>query len=1362
MAGEKTVAPLTEPVFETQLLNTLILPDPAEVQRSIREMVGSITLFQNRALQRFGRPVQELAESEWRSLLSQRDWQTRVFAALERGDIRVREAALSIWKPLVLLRPAWTMRVVFIDENLRALVALQSMADRLLGIERIGKLAKPIIKERYARLPTEAGDIDIPLFRASGAVVPAEAGAEAVRITEAFQSAAAYSGRLAKTLKNVLRPMRFGDKGYYAEFATMMNQQVGQSALGRRVAAAMLGERLEGRVWTREAVVEWLINDRAGKRVLARLSARTPEQAVDRAWGWVEYYTNRNKAMLRAILNESNTVPAPAVTERLAAEVWKKDGPDLTRAALDEALLRRASPLRRKLDTLFEVLARRPTNYLSRQPLFRATFVRERERLLGLARARLEREGTRLAEEELRNLGVRVDAAARDYALSEVKRVMYSLTERSRFAEAHQFIMPFFAPYQEQLSVWGSLLWDNPHAIAHARLLFRAAKETGTVFQDEETGDWMINVPAFSGVSPMLAMLAGIPGKPLPGGWGVSMRLEGLNLFMQSAITIPTGQFAGDISIPMPGFFYPVQELIEEFVKHGPMPEGVRGVLADWAFQYGPDTSLLPKPWERAINGVQGLFGNRTKMVNDTANNFLDYAAAGGLRIGTPAEVAEGKADYSVKQARFDASKFLIARAILGWILPAAPTIDWPQKDIKDEYFRRIDEQGFDEANAWLKETYPDRPDIIMLGIAHTTWNKDSPAIPSNEIVQAILAVPEFEQASKQFPEFTYMLIPAIAEEAGFDYNAYLLQIAEGSRNSRMPEARVTDLHERQGWDAYYRIQEGFYAEVDRLGAEEGDEAWNALDAQRDADLRELREGNPPWAADYAQVTIFDPDLHRHLRMAREMLAASPLLAQTDVGQGFAEYLAGRDPIADTMKQYDITGLDTAGARLLKLPEQYATLVEEVQARHPRFAPFYDLWFRNDLQRVEVTDRTEYLLDLPRGAPKILAEWRKEWNDRRDRLYNPDNDVDQARAGAAVRQWSLRAEQLGRKYGVNPQEVWWNSMTEAERTRERLQTATTPYVFLSQFDRRTVLGIETDVAVLRVYVGDARLVNAAQQAAAIWNDALGTETVRIVEKPDGAVPIEIQPRPGKFADAEYSEGKIVGNVGGLQDPVTLAHELGHALGLPHAGPGSTDEKFVPWRSIDDTVPAVGLMGTDEGQRQAGPTAGELASVRRTFGLQTEQDWLKAARRRIQLEADLREAELTGEEKGPIYDRYDAYLRSLGKDNPEFARELQRSQDFGYALFQVLPSTWTEGDTAAAEGWRQVQRTMRELNNAMVEKEINSYDDVYARAKIVIEDWIAEWKDYSHKFKAQWEYLDSLADGTLVDVLMPSVFFPIGS
>lgn len=163
----------------------------------------------------------------------------------------------------------------------------------------------------------------------------------------------------------------------------------------------------------------------------------------------------------------------------------------------------------------------------------------------------------------------------------------------------------------------------------------------------------------------------------------------------------------------------------------------------------------------------------------------------------------------------------------------------------------------------------------------------------------------------------------------------------------------------------------------------------------------------------------------------------------------------------------------------------------------------------------------------------------------------------------------------------------------------------------------------------------------AERAVAMWNQAVGATVLKLVpDGTEGAVPIRVANERNDFysgmntlidEEAEYTglgkSGEDVRDYGNEvhgtkrafmnEQDLTLAHELGHALGLYHPFPTSTQEHYVPAteqrverflpKPIAWRVAPVGIMGNDmslksPNYRGLGPSAGEVAWVRREFNV----------------------------------------------------------------------------------------------------------------------------------------------------------------
>lgn len=111
------------------------------------------------------------------------------------------------------------------------------------------------------------------------------------------------------------------------------------------------------------------------------------------------------------------------------------------------------------IDRGFENLGTMASDTISRQPFFEESYTRG---VLEAVQPYRQADGTYdLTPKDIQ----RIETEARRQAIEDTRSVLYELAERTQFAEAVGFGMPFFNAYQEIIGRWASLAVQNPHMV---------------------------------------------------------------------------------------------------------------------------------------------------------------------------------------------------------------------------------------------------------------------------------------------------------------------------------------------------------------------------------------------------------------------------------------------------------------------------------------------------------------------------------------------------------------------------------------------------------------------------------------------------------------------------------------------------------------------------------------------------------------------------------------------------------------------------------------------------------------------------------------------------------------------------------
>jgi len=129
---------------------------------------------------------------------------------------------------------------------------------------------------------------------------------------------------------------------------------------------------------------------------------------------------------------------------------------------------------------LFDMFGGMPTDYLARHPYFATMYHAKIRQQIDT----LVNQGVEVTPKVLQDLA----DTGREFALSEVKKLLYDLAEQSDLAAILRYISPFYGAWQETLTRWAGIAYENPQVIARAHLIWDAPNRAGLVY-DRQTGE---------------------------------------------------------------------------------------------------------------------------------------------------------------------------------------------------------------------------------------------------------------------------------------------------------------------------------------------------------------------------------------------------------------------------------------------------------------------------------------------------------------------------------------------------------------------------------------------------------------------------------------------------------------------------------------------------------------------------------------------------------------------------------------------------------------------------------------------------------------------------------------------------------
>lgn len=532
-------------------------------------------------------------------------------------------------------------------------------------------------------------------------------------------------------------------------------------------------------------------------------------------------------------------------------------------------------------------------------------------------------------------LGILQDKA-RAQALKETRDVLYDLANRTKFEEALWAISPFFGAWQEVLSRWFSLAWENPVFVSRGLRAFAIAAA------EDEDGETMIvmKLPDFFD--------AEIPE-------AVSF-FGGMKLFGEMSVLskMPLDWNLGSASMlsGTPGTGFLVQYAVSELLIRVPELSDA----LEWLIPYGlaegddPFTRFLASAapaWAKNLGNVVGLDSKRRAAT--AGRVMVDILAEYYERGMPPPNTEQGRRDLEEEVERRTRMIYSI-RALRSITIPVALQLQSPYMAILKEFWRVEDEHGSEVADEWILYNHPE------------LWSATARNTLAKGVISATLPGHKAYEHHKEFAQVWPELGPFITGQTGamdvqFAYNQAVRQIEE--QTGRAARLSVTDhFYEAtvtQGWREWkvYRnsLTDALFKRTQAPGGSGNINARSNYDLyqQRRLFIQELSTKFPSWGQEWNNVA--DPLTQRRILQGfREVLADEKFEYRPEL-EVIRQYIELHDRIAIQLEDRAAIHKNPIYERLsykgnADLEQMWALGILQILT-FPDFGNIYDRFFAN-------------------------------------------------------------------------------------------------------------------------------------------------------------------------------------------------------------------------------------------------------------------------------------------------------------------------------------------------------------------------------------------------------------------------------
>lgn len=640
-----------------------------------------------------------------------------------------------------------------------------------------------------------------------------------------------YGAKFASGTRDKITPDM---DNYYREWSQAINTAF--------YNAAVVKELIKPNATVKD-VARWLEESPAGREVRSRLGLAREESLnyVATTKGFIDNYMPSGSGIVEQLYKNGS------VSEEFLREAIKDPSklPIVHGFLLEENINRKgAKGIRRLVNRAFKVIGSMPEDAWARNPLFDELYRRSAQRRFETAEFLNKKSFT---GEEFQKIAANIEAGARADALKGVKEILYNVERRTNLAQALRFIAPFLSAQENAIKTWMRIGIDKPYIFNRAATLWYAPNSAGLI--TDENGDPIPPYKTLSGEETIwLQIPPTLKNLPIIGPGLVSMDTVGISkksidvVFMGNPFNLGVGPYFGLSA--------------SYLIKLQPSTSAV----LEWAFPYGPDTSLtqfLPTWARRQIERAQGMDNSTySRMFTTIWLNEQQRAREQGLPY---------KSDREIKKMT---DALYNTRTWANLILPFAPQFQSPYRMYIEKYRQYSQLFGLRADELFLR----DYPEFFSFALS-LSENRTGSGSTMTDVSNAKRYADLIAEIKDDNPALIG-LITRGSKKAAFSPTAYWWQeetaispgTAEKFRGALDPKEAIQRNQAREGWVRFRKIQSFIDATLRQRGLSSIEQA-GAEDLQilKEATISRLASkidpetGNPTgepsaWYIDYRDI----------------------------------------------------------------------------------------------------------------------------------------------------------------------------------------------------------------------------------------------------------------------------------------------------------------------------------------------------------------------------------------------------------------------------------------------------------------------------------------------------------------------------